>query len=1234
MSTEIDRYPHNLIFLLGCSILVCFSLLLAPSLFSQSATTGALTGTVKDSSGAVVPNATVTVTSTATGQVRTTVTGSNGSYTIGLLPPGDYQVKFQASGFTVASLSSVTVNVTETPVLDQVLTVGSQAQQVEVRAETEAVQTTSSTVGTVVNSQTLTDIPLTTRNYTNLLGLTAGANVGVFDAANMGRGTQDIAVNGSATTQNNFQQDGAPVSLTMGNDGFIGSGAGTSGGGSNPGIGAVSPDAIQEFKIQTSLFDAGYGRKPGANVDVVTKSGTNQFHGTAYEFFRNTDLNANDFFRKISPPVGGVPEDGRQVLNQNQYGGTFGGPVKKEKLFFFTSYQETWQKNGFSPAGFSTPTLVGIPLGDRSSTAAFRAALGAAFCPGGSATVGTTGKTSNGGTQVACNGSNINPVAINILQLKTADGNYFIPSSTTGVNQNVLFSSPAKFTEHQAIGNLDYVINDKNTVSLRWFYGNDLTLASKGCGTTAAAVTLCVPDDPGEAQILTQYWVTRLTSTITNNLVNEARISIQRVPAYSINQTPFTDTQVGIAPIIPAVNILNTTTVSGLFTWSSPGPSAAFATSWEVADQISWSHGKHTLRAGLEAQRDRYNYHSTSFAVGTETYQTFQDFLLGLPGCAPSLTTAQCTASGTAGLTNGTFTSNISSSGTSTSVLPPGGLELEFRAPAANVFVQDDFKIRNNLTLNLGLRWEYDGIQSEASGNNTDIWPNLINTVNTPSTIGTSAATGTLAGFVVPSNFNFANYPAPPVGGLFQNNKRIATQNSPSKDNFAPRVGLAWKPLASDRFVVRSGAGLFYDRIATANYWKAAVQATPYAVPVFESAAANYFSTEAQPYAPTSLGWSPRWVNFASGTSSNLSDILVNPIYLTPLTYQWNLNVQYEFLPRWVLEVGYVGIRAIHQVPDPYVISSLEHEINEAQLVTAGNPICQGTTCVITNTTQNAPLRVPYLGFSPGGLGDEQTIGDSKYNNLQATVRKQFSHGLTLQAAYTYGRGVDTTSYVEFNNPDLPLQYGLNPDYRPQRFIVNYSWDLPLGSHEGLLGKIASGWNVSGVTVAQDGLPLTPTDTRGGAIYGYGAGTAVTSTAEFAPGMGNANVPSTGSLEQRLGGSVLGGQGYFNKAAFGTIPNVGAINGVGGGVGWGDTGYGIILGPGQFNWDMALVKTTKVGGLREDATLQFRTEFFNTFNHPQFSNPAVVDDSKSTFGQITSTAVNPRLVQFALKYAF
>jgi hypothetical protein len=427
---------------------------------AQTAATGGLTGTVTDQTGAVVPNATVTVTSADTGQARTVTTDAAGTYKVGLLAPGSYRVKFEASGFKTVEVPSTTVNVTETNVLDSRLEVGSQAQEVTVQGEVETVQTASATVGTVMVGKTVTDLPLTTRNYTNLLGLSAGANVGVYNAATLGKGSQNIAVNGSTSAQNNFQMDGVTI-MNWGATGAINDNNGYSG------IGIPSPDAIAEFKIQTSLYDAGYGRNPGANVNVVTKSGTNQFHGTAFEFFRNSDLNANDFFRKISPPVNGVPNDGRQVLNQNQFGGVFGGPVKKDKLFFFTSYQETRQKNGIASSGYTAPILPPIPTGDRSSTSAFQAALGAAICPANNPG-NKSDQTFQGGVQVACSGSNINPVAINLLQLKNPNGSYYIPSSSNGQYQNTTFTIPASYTEHQGLGNVDYVINSKNTLSGRY----------------------------------------------------------------------------------------------------------------------------------------------------------------------------------------------------------------------------------------------------------------------------------------------------------------------------------------------------------------------------------------------------------------------------------------------------------------------------------------------------------------------------------------------------------------------------------------------------------------------------------------------------------------------------------------------------------------------------------------------------------------------------------------------
>jgi Carboxypeptidase regulatory-like domain len=1200
--------------------------ILATSLFSQTSSTGALTGTLKDSSGAVVPNATVTANNIGTSQARVTTTSSDGLYKFGFLPPGDYTLKFEASGFTTAEVRSVKITVTETGVLDQVVQVGSQTQQVEVRGETEAVQTASSTVGTVISTETVTSMPLTTRNYTNLLGLAAGANVGVFNAANLGRGSQDIVVNGSSTVQNNYQQDGASIV----NIGSRGNGADSGNAGS--GIGIVNPDAVQEFKIQTSLFDAGYGRNPGANVNVVTKSGTNQFHGTAFEFFRNAVLNANDYFRKISPPVGGVPNNGRQVLNQNQYGGTLGGPVKKDKLFFFASFQQTSQRNGISPAGFSNPTLVGIPQGDRSS-ATFRAALGAAFC---------TGLSKTGGTQVACNGSNINQVALNILQLKLPNGNYYIPSSSNGGNQNTTFSLPAVFGEHQAIGNVDYVINSKNTVSGRWFYAPDTTTASMGCGTSGTGITQCLPGGPGLLQYSTQYAVLKLTSILSNNMVNELRFSGQRAFAATESQLPFTDTQVGITPIVPSYNVFNKIVISGLMQIGAVSVSQSWTDSVEAADQISWSHGRHTIRAGFEYERDSQNRVFPGLAIGSETFQTFQDFLLGLPGCSPvsfgngSCSAAHPTDPATGILTNGTASSNISSSGTSATATQPGGAINHFRAPAASAFLQDDVKVSSKLTLNLGVRWEYNGLINDATGQLTNVWPSLISTVNVPvtqgGTLGTTPATGSLAGFVVASNYNPAHNPTPPVGGLFQSNQRVPIQNSSSKTSFAPRAGFAWKPFASDRFVVRGGAGYFYDKPGLSAFTNTFIQAYPYTAPAFQTGAANYFASDAQPYAPTSPGWAPRWVNISgqTGTSSNLNVDLMGPVYLVPTTYEWNLNTQYEFLPQWVLEVGYVGSRGIHQVPDFIPNGGFAfHQLNEAQLASPSHPI-NGIT---TNTVGNAAVRVPYLGFSALGLADDPTFGDSKFNSLQATVRKQMSHGIQMQAAYTYSRAFTNTAYAVYNDPNVK-RYGPYAYYRPQRLAITYDWNLPLGAHEGLLGKVANGWNLSGVTIVQDGTPLTITDTRGGTVYGYGPGASQTSTAQFAAGMSAAAAGTSGGVSQRLGGAT-GGTGYFNKAAFLTIgpPVIGTD---GKATGYGNTGYGIILGPGQFNFDAAIQKTTKVGGIHEDAILVFRTEFFNLFNHPQFSAPtgSQLDFSNASFGQITSESVNPRLIQFALKYVF
>ena len=1192
-----------------------------PSLFAQTAGTGALTGTIKDSTGAVIPDATVTVTSKDTGQSRTATTTPNGSYQVGLLPPGNYSVKIAANGFQTVEIPSATVTVTETGTLDETLQVGSQTQEVTVQSSVETVQTASSALGTVVGSQSVTGLPLNTRNYTNLLGMSSGVNGAVQNATALGKGATAYAVNGGGTQQSTYLQDGAPV-----NNWFSFNTPGDSATSSLSSFAVPNPDTIQEFKILTATYDAGYGRDSGANINVVTKTGTNQFHGSVFEFFRNTVFNANDWFRNFT-------HGSRLTLNQNQPGGVFGGPIKKDKLFFFVAYQETQQKNGIAANGYSTVTLPPIPTGDRGTCPvgwttlaqcnpagqAFVPALGAAICPATHSD--SHDKTNNANSiQVACNGSNINPVAISLLQLKIPNGSYLIPGSTNGGYQVTTFSDPALFYDHQGMGNFDYLINPKNTLSGRYTYETDPTIGN-------FAVGLALPGAPVYGEKTDHAALLKLTSILSNNMVNEFRVSYQRNITRNHELNSFTNSSVGIADMFPSspVNNLSFFQLSGLFDFGSYYFSDVYIVEdqYEWADQLSWTHGKHSVRTGFEYEDVAADQTFPGLSIGAPTIPSFPDFLIGRAGC-PAGTFVLPPGVGcnknNPGTSNGSTASNILNPGTVDDA--GGGIDSQQRVTFFNAFVQDDIKVNSRLTINLGLRWEYDGLPSEKYGRLSDIWPSVVNTVPLPGGACGCFADGTLVGFVVAKN-----YQGPLLPGLLKTHNYYETPNGPPKDDFAPRFGFAWKPLASnDRWVMRGGFAVFYDVVPGATINNTLFEAEPTGGTPTATAAmtlANpWVLPPTLPGPPGTFGWSPRWVNTnpLAPASSNISQTPMTENFTTPMTYQWSLNTQYEFLPSWVLELGYVGSHGVHQfvnVTFPY---------NIAPLYSAANP--DPITGVTTNTAANAIIRAPYLGFATT-TQEYATFASFKYNSLQATVRKEFSHGLRFQAAYTWSRGFNTATYGINTAPYVIEAYELNAGYHPQRFIVNYTWDLPFGHHEGLLDKFVDGWDLSGVTTVQNGTPLTPVDSRGGAVYG--APTAV-STGQYCAGMGPANLATSGSLDSKVISGLTGGAGYLNgrtQGVFCTPPAIGSD----GSTGFGDAGLSTILGPGQFNWDVSLSKLTTVGGLREDATLLFRAEFYNLFNHPQFSNPNL-SVSSAAFGQITTMSVNPRLIQLGVKYIF
>jgi hypothetical protein len=1356
----------TVVLLLGCllSFLALFGVL--PASVAQTNSTGALTGTVTDTSGGVVVGATVTITNLGTGQERTATTGNDGVYKITLLNPGNYKVDFSASGFKSAQVASVTVNVTETPVLDEKLSVGGQTTEVTVESTAETIQTQNATNGQVVGSQEVVDLPLVSRNYTQIVNLSPGVVSNVTTASSVGNGTVDVAANGARENQNNYSMDGGSIVN------YVSGTAGQTG--SYPGISIPNPDSIQEFKVQTSQYDASSGRNPGANVTVVTKGGTNQYHGDIWEFNRNNFFNANDFFYKRTEESLDKPNT-PQTLKQNTFGGTFGGPIKKDKIFFFGSYQGIRQINGIGTSGFASgyeSNVQLLPWNDYADAAsgvcgdlrctnnvpAYRAYLGSVFggVPGTTCNAITappgTGNPSLGlcntgfgtGVTVAPNGSNITNTSIALLQAPGLikggyNSGFYFPSApalcngvpTTYTGCTVGISIPIVANENQYMLNTDYVLTSKNTLSEKFFTSSDPQTQPFNCFITAGN---CNPGAPVDAHYTNYVAQLKLTSVLTSNLVNEARVAYHRdvedntdpnmleacnfssigniIPLVN-DGSPCGSVSPALAKQYPELNIVPIFDILGVASaagpWSQGGNfsmiSTNFINTYQFGDQLSWNHGKHSLRFGFEGERILYNNTIPASGRGELLMYNTGDFLTssaGPPGTNPL---------------DPTYNDG-------TPATPDGGIALGFglkgalthynRINAFDWYVQDDFKVSRKLTVNLGLRWEYDGFPDDKSGQFSNEWNSQLEKLNTYSAFQPLGATGTLLGFVVPSNFAVSQFGLTAPGGasgVLVNSNKTLVPGTPL-DNFAPRIGVAWQPLG-DKFVVRAGYGWFYDRIYGNLLIDNQLNLPPYSGAASGAFPASLGNTLHDPFGAGAgpLQWTPRYMfdtcnasalgdpTGACAVSSGLtytadSEQMANRL---PLTQEYSLDFQYEFAHGWVADLGYVGSHGIH-------LYNYSQDINLAQLVAGApnNPTDLQNASMIAaslpfnsgnphpldvNTVANANARVPVLGYSAnGGLATTDTNGDSLYNSLQAELRHQFSHGLLLQVAYTWSKGLTNVNTAEAgsginppgevlygatnsNNPlNLGQQYGLSSFNRPQRVVISYVYDLPFKHRDGLSDRLVSGWSISGVTTIQDGLPFTVVNSAGGSIY-YGATSANTRAQLADPvncnkfGVCQSGIPvaSAGSTTYRAV------HGWVNDAAFGTgtgthftpeaLPCIGGIFNptgsatdpcgdapgtlspadpgamyVGAGTGWGDSPVGVLAGPGQFNFDMAVIKNTK---LWEGGTLQFRAEAFNIWNHPQFDPPFGVDtNTPLTFGQITSTSTTPRVMQFGLKLLF
>ncbi|HEV3198672.1 MAG TPA: TonB-dependent receptor [Bryobacteraceae bacterium] len=1143
----------NRIHVAASAFMVFAALGAIPRAHAQTASAGQLVGDISDPSGATIPKATVTIKETATGETRTVVTDRIGHYVVPLLPPGAYSLRASAMGFASGEANNIIVPAATSTTVNLQLSVGSSEQTVMVESKAEMLQTENSALGQTTDTTTVTSLPLTSRNFTEILQLNPGVASPLPNAASLGKGTVDVNVNGARVSDNGYQLDGQDALnlQVQGSAGIL----------AESGVSIPNPDAIEEFRVQTGEYDATFGRSAGGNVDVVTKSGTNRFQGDIFEFLRNTAFDANDFFRNSTG-------QSRPVLRQNQFGGTFGGPILKNRLFFFVSYQGTRQTNGL---GSTSLQSVRLPLLSPGAAGRTAAALGTEFA-------GLAGQ--QGGTKIAADGSNINPIALTLLNTKLADGSYLIPSpqiildpknvNTGGFSS---FSLPSTFREDQALGNLDWTPTPKQKFSERYFWARDYTYSAFSTSDLPGAQAINLNENTNVAL--------KYSYIFSPSIIDQVSAGYHRIFGEVSSLYPITNAQLGMTPSCSSQPISPIISVSGTFSLGGTFNDGQWANTkgYQLGNQLTWIHGMHNMKMGGDIEVTHLPFADPETTRGTLGFSTFPDFLLGMSAAQ-----------------NGSAFSNLSSARSLC-----GDAEKEFKETDFNLYFQDDIHISRNLTVNLGIRWDAYGQISDDKGKFAAFWPQLAT--------NTFPASGNLyTGFIVPANYP-SHYGAPPQGVAVNSNDTFA-RNPVSYRNPGPRVGISWK--ARPNVVVRGGYGIYYAR-TSANDAYQFVGDPPFEISQSNSATLAAAGTFQNPWPPSAPPHASDYPTFLPRTqSSQLTLNLPGPDFTPPTVHQYSINVQYQVTPSMLVQVGYVGTKSTH----------LEgtQNINQALLTVNPDSSLAPTFTGPTTAAANINARRPYLGFSTISLAQEIFI--SNYNGLQAVFQRRMSHGFEAQIAYTFSKTLtDDTGNGTFpgtggvsGDASRPLNgYGPASYQTPHRVVGSFVWQAP-STAKSIRGAVMNGWMLSGVVTVQSGNPLTFTNGTFTNIFGG------TSRAQMCPGVTYGNIVRSGSVQSKL-------SNYFDITALNCAPVA-----IGNGYGWGNSGVGIVLGPPENAADFSVGRKFKLPG-PETSNVQFRAEFYNAFNHANFSIPGTSVNS-SSFGQITSMSVAPRLVQFGLKYVF
>ena len=1239
-----------------------------PSLLSAQGTSGRILGRVADPSGAILANVKVRLVNEGTSVSRDSKTNESGDYDFVEVPVGTYRLEFDLAGFKKNVRRGVNLDINQVITLNLTMQVGATQEVVDVTSEAPLVETTSTQLGAVVGDRAVSELPLNSRDTYQFLQLQPGVMSTVGSSNSIVYGSNNagaVSVNGGRGRSNNFSVNGGDA-----NDQFV-----------NLPTVQPSPDSIAEFRVLTNTFDAEYGRNSGSVVNVVTKSGTNQFHGNVYEFFRNKVLNANAYCFSAD----GCP---KPQFNQNQFGGTFGGPIIKDRTFFFASYEGRRIRQGIQSPAVTVPTLAERPsasqaFADFSADPTFGGVLSSAYAlnqrSGCVTALGSAPNIPDNSNYSDLFPGNIIPVgcmdptAVDLLQ--------FVPTPTIG---NTLVTVPVQPDRgDQFTVKIDHRINDKQNLSF-YYYFDDHSLVSPFAQFQAAGAN--VPGFASATKERFQQWNISHTWTINNSTVNEFRFNYNReaqrtfqhpqrtslvqdscppAPSWLTAAVPcFSDgtstNALGIHPGLgPNREGLPFIQLSGGFTIGNNGEGELpqVGNSFQWSDSISKVIGTHSLKFGTDVRRQRFDQtlyfdvNGEFFFDGSSSNTTgdaspFPDYLLGFPGSY---------GQGSAQVEN-------------------------VRSTGFYLFAQDSWKIRQNLTLNYGLRWELNTpiadiskhVQTFRPGQNSTIYPCQLSPASIAA-LGTSDCTSVEpTGLVVPGDAGVS-------AALTQTYYKA----------FAPRIGIAWSPGNSGKTSIRAGWGLFYNPIEQLVLEQFSAEPpfggstfpvnTLFNEPFLDQGGPplsypNPFNGILNPPRGQPVDW------------STFRPILLfgqfQPKMRSQYSAQYNLTIQRELSHDTKLQVGYVGsqghrLLATHDInygnPKTCLdindilgaLTCSQYSADSQFIIPAGSVVGQnglhvpygpnGPTVIPAGTTLQSDVNLVGLrrysspncdpiantNCPPDGIPvfssifAQDTIANSAYNSFQASLDKRFAHGLQFTAAYTLSKSFDEASSFEgILNPIDPRQSRSLSEFDARhRIVLSYYWELPFRKFSGAAGKLLNDWALSGITTFQTGFPIRITSLADNELMYSFDFELPGEPLQLAPFRTN-NPHHTGCAYE-TGPTDPSGSGtpcqpvnnqYFDPNTFTedatAFPQIlGTIP---------PTKRTICCGPRISNTDFAILKTIK---LSETRRVDFRAEFFNIFNHSQFFNPDGNSSDGAQFGQITQ-AKDPRLMQFALKFFF